>query len=125
MRIYLLMVFFFGVMISACSPSAPNTAAPDVTASIPRTAPSIIGQVTAITLPTVLVEENPGPTQESAKASVRITDITQVLHADKGVTDITELRVGQRVKVWFTGPIMESYPVQAIGGVIVIQPSSH
>lgn len=120
MRNYLLAALFFGTT-TACSPPASNTAAPNVTTSIPRTAPSIIGQVTAITLPTVLVEENPGPTQESAKASVRITDKTQVLHPDKGVADITQLRVGQHVKVWFTGPVMESYPVQAVGGVIVIE----
>ena len=37
----------------------------------------------------------------------------------------TELRVGQLVKVWFTGPVMESYPLQATAGVIVfIEPIS-
>lgn len=47
---------------------------------------------------------------------------TQLLHQGEGVVDTTQLRVGQRVKVWFTGPVMESYPLQATAGVIAIEP---
>lgn len=103
------------LLLSACSPA--------VTASIPRTTSSITGQVTAIALPMVVVEENPGEPHGSAKARVRITKATQVLREGDGVVDVTTLGVGQQVKVWFTGPVMESYPLQATAGVIVIEPS--
>lgn len=102
------------LLLSACSPV--------VTASIPRTTSSITGQVTAIALPMVVVEENPGEPHGSAKARVR-TKATQVLREGDGVVDVTTLGVGQQVKVWFTGPVMESYPLQATAGVIVIEPS--
>jgi len=125
MRTYLVGVLLFSALISsACSSAATDPSAPDVTVAIPRTAPSIIGQVTAIALPMVVVEEKPAEPHGSAKASVRITDGTQVLRQGEGVVGTTELRVGQQVKVWFTGPVMESYPLQATAGVIVIEPSS-
>lgn len=34
----------------------------------------------------------------------------------------TELRVGQQVSAWFDGPVAESYPSQARGLVVVIEP---
>jgi hypothetical protein len=119
MRTGLVNVLLFSTLIiSACSASAS-----DVIVAIPRTAPSIIGQVTAIVLPVVVVEENPAEPHGSAKARVRIADGTQVLRQGGGIAGIAELRVGQQVKVWFAGPAMESYPLQATAGVILIEPS--
>lgn len=113
-------------LISAgCSRSVTDPSVSDATAEIPRTTPSIVGQVTAVALPTVMVEEKPTEPHGSAKAGVRITDVTQVLRRGEGVVGATELRVGQQVKIWFTGPVMESYPLQATAGMIVIEPSSH
>lgn len=117
-------LLFSSLMSSGCSPAGTDPSLPDTTAAIPRTTPSIIGQVTAIVLPTIVVEEKPTEPHGSAKASVRITDGTQVLRRGEGVVGATELRVGQQVKVWFTGPVMESYPLQATAGMIVIEPSS-
>jgi len=48
----------------------------DATAAILLTTPSITGQVTAIALPVVVVEENPAESHGSAKARVRITEAT-------------------------------------------------
>lgn len=90
----------------------------------PCTPPSIIGQTTAIALPMIVVEEKPTEPHGSAKARVRITDGTKVLRRGEGVVSAAELRVGQQVKVWFTGPVMESYPLQATAGVIIIEPSA-
>lgn len=115
-------IFLFGVLIASARSAAADSLLHDGT---PRTTPSIIGQVTAIALPTIVVEEKPTEPHGSAKARVRITDGTQVLRRGEGVVGATELRVGQQVKVWFTGPVMESYPLQATAGVIVIEPSSH
>jgi hypothetical protein len=112
-------LLFSALIIFPCS-----TWASDVTAAAPRTTPSIIGQVTAIALPVVVVEENPAEPHGSAKARVRITNGTQVLRQGEGIVGTTELQVGQQVKVWFAGPAMESYPLQATAGVIVIEPSN-
>ena len=117
-------LLFSALIVSACSSTTVDSSASDVTASILRTTPSIIGLVTAITLPQVVVEANPAESHGSDKARVRVTDDTQVLRQGEGVMGITDLRVGQKVKVWFDGPVMESYPSQATAGVIVIEPSS-
>jgi len=121
MQICFLNALFFGaVMNSACSLAATDATAPEVL----TTKPDIIGQVTAIALPIIVVEENPAEPHGSAKARVRVTKNTQVLSQGKDVAAITELQAGQQVKVWFTGPVMESYPLQATAGVIVILPSA-
>lgn len=113
-------LLFSALISSGCSPVVTDPSESDVTAAILHTSPSIIGQVTYVTLPTIDVEEKPTEPHGSAKARVRITNGTQVLRG-KRVVGVTELRVGQRVKVWFAGPAMESYPLQATAGVIVIE----
>lgn len=124
-RAHLVSTLLFSSLISSgCSPTVTDPSVSDATAAIPRTTPSIIGQVTAIALPMIVVEEKPAEPHGSAKARVRITDGTKVLRRDEGAVSATELRVGQQVKVWFTGPVMESYPLQATAGVIVIEPGS-
>ena len=60
----------------------------------------------------------------AAQVIQRIRQTTEILRQGEGVMGITDLRVGQKVKVWFDGPVMESYPSQATAGVIVIEPSS-
>ena len=117
-------VLFSFLISSGCSPAVTDPSVSDATAAIPLATPSIIGQVTGIALPTIVVEEKPTEPHGSAKARVRITDGTQVLRRGEGVVAATELRVGQQVKVWFTGPVMESYPLQATAGMIVIEPGS-
>ena len=89
--------------------------------SIPDTTPSIVGQITAIALPIIVVEENAAEPQGSAKASVRMVVSTRVLRLDKNVASAADLRVRQRVRVWFVGPALESYPAQATAGTIVIE----
>lgn len=115
----LLLSFLFG---SGCTLELNDPSVSDAKAAIPRTAPSIIGQVTAIALPTIILEEKPTEPHGSAKARVRITKDTQVWRRGEGGMGTAELKVGQQVKVWFAGPVMESYPLQATAGVIVIEP---
>ena len=119
MQTYFVNALLFGVLInSTCSLAATDSTTPEVLI----TTPSIVGQVTAIALPMVIVEENPAESHGSDKARVRVTDGTQVLRQGE-VVGIAELQVGQQVKVWFTGPVMESYPAQATASVIVIVPT--
>lgn len=118
-RIAYLSVPFFCILLgSACSTPSKDSS---VTVAIPNTIPSIIGQVTTIALPMMVVEENPAESHGSLKASARITVNTQVLRLDKGIANTADLRVGQKVKVWFVGPVMESYPMQGTAGTIVIE----
>ena len=91
---------------------------------LPLIGPSMTGRVTATNrsgerIGSIRVEANPADSSGSPKAVVRITQTTTVLRADrKG--DFNDLRVGDWVRVWFVGPVMESYPVQVQGGVVVV-----
>jgi hypothetical protein len=78
----------------------------------------------------VLVEEHPDRRLDGAglppgdKAVVSIEGGSQVIRADgEGYAEATfgDLRVGQVVEVWFTGPVAESYPVQAGTKAVVIR----
>ena len=71
----------------------------------------------------MLVEERPSETAGSAKAWVTVRRGTPVLRAT-GATRVENpwdaLMPGTRVRVWFTGPVRESYPVQADARIVVI-----
>ena len=63
--------------------------------------------------------------QDSAydKAVVRVESDTQIFRqAGNALMEVTfgDLTVGQTVEAWFTGPVAESYPVQAKASWIVI-----
>ena len=106
---------------SGCTHAIAGAEVSGVNNAVPHTAPSIIGQVTAIAMPVITVEEKPAEPHGSAKAFVRVTKDTQVLRSEEGVLSASKLQVGQLVKIWFKGPVMESYPLQATAGVICIE----
>lgn len=95
----------------------------------PAETPSIIGVVTEVTAAedgegTLLVEAPEVSESGYDVAWVRVTTDTRVLEAapdgayvSVGTGDIEQ---GLTVRVWFTGPVAESYPVQAVAGTIVI-----
>jgi hypothetical protein len=94
-------------LIAACAPSTRAPAGP----------PSIEGRVTAVDragerIGSIRVEANPSDSAGSDKAVVRITQGTTIVRGDSGA-DFNVLSRGQWVRVWFTGPVRESYPVQA------------
>ena len=90
------------------------------TKGIPADPPAIAGEITAATASSIRVEENPADDWGSAKAEVRLTAHTRVLNRDGRPAAAAQLTVGQTVQAWFTGPVAESYPVQATADVIVI-----
>lgn len=60
---------------------------------------------------------------EYDKAVVRVESDTRILRqAGNATQEVTfsNLAVGQTVEAWFTGPVAESYPVQAKASQIVI-----
>jgi uncharacterized protein DUF3221 len=94
----------------------------------PATDPDLRGTVTRADLsaepPAVLVEEKPEETTGSAKALVRLTEETRILRrVGDGVerAALEDLAVGQTVSVWFSGPVMESYPVQGTAAAVVME----
>lgn len=95
---------------------------------IPSEPAGITGEVMSLeradtrgVLASMLVE---GPAQPSGavsdKASVTVTEQTSIARAGRWVP-AEELAVGQSVRVWFTGPVAESYPVQGTAEFVEIR----
>jgi hypothetical protein len=97
------------------SPSAPPSAPADITGVIRDLTPG--GDAGSVTL---LVVADPGATGSVDRASVRVTKSTVVWTADGVRGAASALAKGGRVAVWFSGPVAESYPVQATAGAIEI-----
>ncbi len=96
-----------------------------VTATVPDAPPSITGTVTEIgTSGTLRIETNPREESGSAKAQVRVPDGVAILERSGIARRFEDIRQGQVVSAWFTGPVAESYPVQATASVVVIEPSA-
>jgi hypothetical protein len=93
----------------------------------PNGEPSIRGSVTSITprpdgLGIILVEETSPQGLEFDKASLAITKDTKLLkRAGDDYVEFTfnDIRAGVVVEVWITGPVRESYPIQADADTVV------
>ena len=92
--------------------------------TLPNDAPFMSGTITTIGRVAegwrVRVEERPQDVSGSAKGVFRVGDGTIVRRPDGSRVRAEDLREGQRVRVWVTGPVMESYPVQAGARAIVV-----
>ena len=72
----------------------------------------------------VLIEEVPGGHGDN-KSLVRLPRTTLLFRRTAtGLERIgfPDLRVGQKVVAWFTGPVAESYPTQATGRALLVVP---
>lgn len=104
---------------TAAQPASPSPSA------LPSGAADITGVITDITpggdagTGGLLVVADPDVTTAYDRASVRVTAETAVwAPAGESRTELSfdDLVTGQRVAVRFTGPVAESYPVQATAG---------
>lgn len=94
----------------------------------PDTAPSIRGVITSVTpgadgFWVILIEETTPEGFEFDKASLTITKDTEILKpAGNGyrVVTLEEPMEGLFVDAWVTGPVRESYPIQADADVVVL-----
>ncbi|HEX2122493.1 MAG TPA: DUF3221 domain-containing protein [Thermoanaerobaculia bacterium] len=68
----------------------------------------------------VLVESTPAE-QRGDKAVVTITDDTIVRDREGRAASASAVRVGQTVRVWYTGAVMKSYPLQATAARVEIE----
>lgn len=82
--------------------------------------PYMRGQITHLSEDSILVEENPTDTSGSAKAVARFASWTRILSLNGDQLSSSDLREGQLVSIWFSGPVMKSYPVQGTASRIVI-----
>jgi hypothetical protein len=112
-------------LLAACSDSPTTPAIPDTPAGIAGRVTSIVS--TGNFSGRVLVEFNPGSPNTGPKALVNVTGTTKVFvvrtgnsTAYDGNGEFRSFAVGQWVRVWFTGPVQESYPVQGTAGTVVI-----
>jgi hypothetical protein len=103
----------FALSLAACVDAARTPSPPAGNAAI-------TGRIAARDGMTILVVAPSPPPSGYDQASVRVHDDTLVLRASGGAASAADLRVGQGVRVWFDGPVMESYPVQSSAGTIVI-----
>lgn len=69
-----------------------------------------------------MVEALPGTAGRPSDAA-RVTLSTRILRSQGGrlvPADWGKLEVGQRVELWYAGPVAESYPRQGAAGTLVI-----
>jgi hypothetical protein len=95
------------------------------TQELPKMPASISGQITSVNragekIGSIRVEAQPGDSAGSDKAVARIGQGTPVFGPGGAAADFDALKVGQWVRVWFTGPVAQSYPVQATASAVAI-----
>jgi beta-N-acetylhexosaminidase len=105
-----------GALVISCASQAPR---------VPSSAPSIEGRVTAVDrqgegIGSIRVEANPAEASGSDKAVVYVTQSTDIVRGDSARVSLAAVARGQWVRVWFTGPVRESYPVQADAALVQI-----
>lgn len=102
-------------MLAGCAAGRPS-AAPSISGVVRQIAPGADASGA-----TLLIEGS----GRYDKASVRIDAKTSLLrtHGD-GVEAalIREIVAGERIEVWFDGPVAESYPVQAHAATVILAP---
>ena len=94
----------------------------------PNGPPSIRGTITSVAplggQGVILVEARPQDRAGSDKASVTVNAATRIYRGRVSAStkvSFSDLSNAQLVEVWFNGPVLTSYPVQATASVIVIQ----
>ena len=95
---------------------------------LPSSPPSISGTITSVDpagerIGSIRVEAVPEDQAGSDKAQVRIDQGTQLIDATGRPIAFHELQVGRKVRAWFTGPVAESYPVQAKASTVILEPA--
>lgn len=100
------------------SPSAPPSGAADITGVVSDLTPG--GDAATVTF---LVVADPDVAGSYDRAWVRVTVETTIWSQtgeDRNQLTADDLEDEQRVAVWFTGPVAESYPVQATAGAVEV-----
>jgi len=123
-RLYLgIMVLSIVALLAGCAES-PAAEGPDAVDG----EPDLIGKVTDVQpsqeagRPGHILVESPGD-KTADKYVVAVMEETLILQQEEEnqrQVSFEALEAGQQVQLWFTGPVMESYPAQARARQIVI-----
>lgn len=112
----------------ACTRGPGEPDGPGLSASVPADAASIIGDITQVERSgnglRIMVEQIPTRSAGHPIAWIAVNRRTAVVTRAGGSVSrgsSAELTVGMRVQAWFTGPVAESYPVQATAGTVLIE----
>lgn len=116
------MIGLVGTLVTLGGASCARTAV-----ELPDTPPSIAGTITSVDidgehLASLRVEAVPGEEAGSDKAVVRIEQGTELLNDSGQRIGLSHFKVGRKVRAWFTGPVRESYPVQADASMVILEP---
>lgn len=116
---------------AACAngPGDADPVPPDaVNAQLPAESPSIIGEVKEVEgggdAPRILVEQVPTRSAGFPVAWIDLPSSARIYVRRDGYTypaTAADIAPGARVQAWFTGPVRESYPVQATAGTVVVE----
>lgn len=122
---------FAGAVSAIAIVAAATILAACVSPSVPDEAPSIVGTVETRTAGpegssevTILVRGKPEQGAQYDAASIRVTEEAKVFRGSREAPELAspqDIAQGARVSVWFTGPVAESYPVQASAGTVLIE----
>lgn len=111
-----------------CSSAPGEPDRPGLSAGVPSESASIIGGIKEVDRRggglRILVEQVPARSAGEPIAWVTVNRGTRMLERADGRTGAassTALAVGMRVQVWFTGPVAESFPVQATAGTVLVE----
>ena len=99
-----------------------STARPDAPPSILGTISQLLPADSAADIAGGFLIDDGQDGYDFDKASVTVTGDTRIVTAEGVSGTFADLANGQRVEVWFEGPVAESYPVQATAGEIRILP---
>lgn len=91
----------------------------------PDRAPDISGTIMSVDQGSILVVDTEGTGSGHTQAAVSVTPTTLVFEQGPDGVEVVleaELVSGSGADVWFTGPVAESFPVQATAEAMVIRP---
>jgi hypothetical protein len=115
------------LLIAAAATPLPVAAVQDskshIHGKITKVTPATDVQKEQGTLATIMIEAKKTPFPAYDKASVRITNKTKLwkqVGDKRQLAAFADLKTGTQVSVQFTGPVLQSYPVQATAGEVVI-----
>ncbi|MDP2183674.1 MAG: DUF3221 domain-containing protein [Actinomycetota bacterium] len=113
------------ILIAALAALVLTAAVVGCTAAPPSEPPSITGTVTQYMADgtgggSFLIENGTPGSSGYNVASVHVDSKTEIFDAKDNPATFADISQASKLEVWFTGPVAESYPVQATAGSIRI-----
>lgn len=103
---------------SSCSKSSTEPLEPSGPAGITGRITSVVAE--GAFRGTIKVEADPTSTTIGPKSVVTVTNSTIVILKTRDEGEFRSLAVGQWVRVWYTGAIVDTYPTQGIASTVAI-----